>query len=42
MLKNNEHADAWMVQALQPGVIDSVSGRVICADALNKPEHWRE
>jgi len=38
----DEHADAWMVQALRPDVIGSVSGKVICADALNKPEHWRE
>ena len=36
------HANAWMVQALRSGVIGSVSGKVICADALNKPEHWRE
>lgn len=36
------HANAWMVQALRLGVIGSVSGKVICADALNKPEHWRE
>ncbi len=40
-------ADAWMVQALRPnvigpGVIDAVSGTVICADALDRPEHWRE
>ena len=38
----DEHADAWMVQALRPGVIGSVSGKVICADALNKLEYWRE
>jgi putative acetyltransferase len=38
----NEHAGAWMVQALRSGVIGTVSGKVICADALNKPEHWRE
>jgi putative acetyltransferase len=38
----DEHADAWMVQALRPGVIGIVSGKVICADALNKPEYWRE
>jgi putative acetyltransferase len=38
----DEHADAWMVQALQPDVIGSVSGKVMCADALNKPEYWRE
>lgn len=36
------HANAWMVQALRLGVIGNVSGKVICADALNKPEHWRE
>jgi len=38
----DEHADAWMVQALRPNVIGSVGGKVICADALNKPEYWRE
>ncbi|NQT89071.1 N-acetyltransferase [bacterium] len=38
----DEHADAWMVQALRPGVIGSVRGKVVCADALNRPEHWRE
>jgi putative acetyltransferase len=38
----DEHAEAWMVQALRPNVIGSVSGKIICADALNKPEHWRE
>lgn len=37
-----ENSDAWMVQELQPGVIGHVSGRVICADALNNPRHWRE
>ena len=36
------HADAWMVQALRFGVIGAVSGKVACADALNKPEFWRE
>ena len=38
----DQHADAWMVQALRPDVIGAVSGRVVCADALNRPEHWRE
>jgi putative acetyltransferase len=38
----DEHADAWMVQALRPGVVGSVRGTIICADALNKPEYWRE
>lgn len=37
-----EHADAWMVQELRPGVIGRVRGSVICADVLNQPEHWRE
>ncbi|MCW4009588.1 MAG: N-acetyltransferase [Candidatus Bathyarchaeota archaeon] len=35
-------ADAWMVQALRPNIIGSVSGNVTCCDALNKPEHWKE
>jgi putative acetyltransferase len=35
-------ADAWMVKALRPNVIGSVSGKMICCDALNKPELWRE
>jgi putative acetyltransferase len=38
----DEHADAWMVQPLRPDVIGSVSGTVVCADALDKPEYWRE
>jgi len=38
----DEQADAWMVKALQPGIIDSVSGKVICADTFNRPEHWQE
>jgi len=38
----DEHADAWMVQALQPDLLGSLSGKVVCADALNKPEYWRE
>jgi putative acetyltransferase len=38
----DENADAWMVQEFRPGVIGSVRGKVVCADALNKPEHWRE
>ena len=37
-----KNADAWMVQALRPGIIGSVSGKVICCNALNKPELWRE
>lgn len=37
-----EHADAWMVQELRPGAVNEISGRVICADALNDPKHWVE
>ena len=37
-----EVADAWMVQALRPGIIGSVSGKVICCDVMNKPEVWKE
>ena len=37
-----EHTDAWMVRELSPGVIGSASGKVICADTLNKPEYWLE
>lgn len=37
-----EDADAWMVQALRPNVIGSVSGKVVSCDALNKPELWRK
>jgi len=37
-----EHAGAWMVQELCPGVIESVKGEVQCSDVLNQPEHWRE
>lgn len=39
---SEEHADAWMVKALRPDVIGSVSGKVICCDVLNKPELWQE
>lgn len=33
---------AWMVRALRTGLIGSIRGRVVCADALNRPEYWRE
>ena len=35
-------ADAWMVQALRPGVIGSVRGKVACAKAIDRPEYWQE
>ena len=37
-----ENAGAWMVQALRPGVTGRVTGRIQCAEALERPEHWRE
>jgi putative acetyltransferase len=37
-----EYANAWMVHALRPNKLGTLSGRVICCDALNKPELWRE
>lgn len=38
----DEHAGAWMVKELQPGIIKKASGKVQCCDVLNQPEHWRE
>lgn len=38
----DSHADAWMVQEMSEGIIGKVAGRVRCADALSRPEHWRE
>ena len=35
-----EHAAAWMVQALRPGLLDSVTGTVRCSDVLNDPRYW--
>jgi putative acetyltransferase len=37
-----EPEDAWMVRELHPGVVGSVRGTVECADAMAKPEYWRE
>ena len=33
---------AWMVLALRGGIVGDVSGRIICANALSRPEFWRE
>jgi putative acetyltransferase len=38
----DKDASAWMVHELRPGVIGSLSGKIICAEMLYKPEHWRE
>ncbi len=36
-----EFANAWMIQFLQKE-LTITKGKVICCNALNKPEHWRE
>lgn len=38
----DEHAGAWMVQALKDGIIGNVKGKVQCSEVLNQPQHWRE
>ena len=38
----DEHADAWMVRGLRPGVIGSVRGKIVCCNALSQPEFWQE
>jgi putative acetyltransferase len=38
----DECAPAWMVQELKVGILDKVKGRLVCANALDKPEYWRE
>lgn len=37
-----EVADAWMVQSLKSGILSNYSGKVYCAEAMDKPEYWRE
>lgn len=37
-----KHADYWMAQALTNEGFSGPKGRVVCADALNRPEYWRE
>lgn len=36
------NADAWMVLELRAGAAENAAGTVLCADSLNRPEHWRE
>ena len=35
-------ASAWMVQELKTGIIEKFSGKIVCANMLNEPQHWRE
>lgn len=34
--------EAWMLRALTPGTLGRVQGRVTCAEAMDRPEYWRE
>lgn len=38
----DDHADAWMVRALRPGVLAGAHGTVVCAESMNKAKYWRE
>lgn len=37
-----EYKDAWMAQPLKTEDFNIPSGQIICSNALNKEEHWRE
>jgi putative acetyltransferase len=37
-----EHAEAWMVQALIGDVLKNNAGKIQCSKVLNEPQHWRE
>jgi len=37
-----KNAEAWMVKELVSGALDSAKGRVLCSEAMDKPEYWRE
>ncbi len=37
-----EFADAWMFQTINSTEFTIPKGKIVCANALNKPEHWRE
>ncbi len=34
--------EAWMVRPLREGVLGRVTGSVACAEAMDRPEYWRE
>lgn len=37
-----KHADAWMVTETKANTLDKLHGRVLPAEALRRPEHWKE
>ncbi len=36
----DKHADAWMVQALRPNVLNGIAGKVRCCNALDQRRYW--
>ncbi len=38
----DKNIDAWMVKHLNSNITGKVSGKVLCANALDKPEYWLE
>lgn len=36
------HREYWMMQPVSQSGKNYLKGKIKCADALNKPEHWRE
>lgn len=37
-----KNKDAWMIYPLDRNALSGKTGKVICADFMNSPEHWRE
>ena len=37
-----EHAEAWMVRAMRPELLGTVTGTVCCANALSDRKYWVE
>ncbi|KAA3633443.1 MAG: N-acetyltransferase [Bacteroidetes bacterium] len=37
-----KNKDAWMIYPLVKDALNGTSGKVICADFMNRPEYWRE
>jgi putative acetyltransferase len=38
--RDDSRMNAWMVLELRSCIIKNTSGKVVCADQLNKPEYW--
>jgi len=35
-----QHPEGWLVQSLKGGEIQTIKGKSLCVEALNKPEYW--